>query len=250
MSSAGPLANLSGKGPEGRKGSSKYAVPDPFRVATFVQFEGVHSPRSRGRAPSGADAPAVDDPEALFVHAWSGREVVEVDGTRRGTVVAVQANPASDLLVLEDGSLVPLTFVVGREEDHLVVARAVRLNGLFDPPDGPQTSAAALRIDVFSIFPEAVDTYLMTSVVGRARREGRLDLRAHDLRGRRQTPTAALTMLLSGAGRAWCSLPRPSSGQSSSSTRLARVPAVAFWAAFRPGRGDGAGGHHGRREAR
>lgn len=33
------------------------------------------------------------------------------------------------------------------------------MNGL-TPPDGPQTSAAALRIDVFSIFPEAVDAVL------------------------------------------------------------------------------------------
>ena len=66
-------------------------------------------------------APAVDDPEALFVHDLVGSEVVEADGTRHGTVVAVQANPASDLLVMEDGNLVPLRFVVGREEGRLVV---------------------------------------------------------------------------------------------------------------------------------
>jgi tRNA (guanine37-N1)-methyltransferase len=42
--------------------------------------------------------------------------------------------------------------------------------------------AAALRIDVFSIFPEAVEAYCTTSVVGRARRDGILDLRVHDLR--------------------------------------------------------------------
>jgi tRNA (guanine37-N1)-methyltransferase len=46
---------------------------------------------------------------------------------------------------------------------------------------GPR-AAAALRIDVFSIFPEVVEDYCMTSVVGRARREGILDLRVHDLR--------------------------------------------------------------------
>jgi 16S rRNA processing protein RimM len=44
-------------------------------------------------------------------------------------VVAVQANPASDLLVMEDGNLVPLRFVLGREEGRLVVDVPA---GLFD----------------------------------------------------------------------------------------------------------------------
>ena len=66
-------------------------------------------------------AAALEDPEALFVHDLVGREVVEVDGTPHGTVVAVQANPASDLLVLEDGNLVPLRFVVSRELGSIVV---------------------------------------------------------------------------------------------------------------------------------
>ena len=43
-------------------------------------------------------------------------------------------------------------------------------------------AGAALRVDVFSIFPETVDAYCQTSIVGRARREGFLDLRVHDLR--------------------------------------------------------------------
>ena len=63
----------------------------------------------------------VEDPEALFVHDLVGKSVVEVDGTPHGTVLAVQANPASDLLVMDDGTLVPLRFVVGREEDRLLV---------------------------------------------------------------------------------------------------------------------------------
>ena len=74
-------------------------------------------------------APAVADPQALFVHDLVGCQVVEVDGTARGEVVAVQANPASDLLVMEDGNLVPLRFVVGRQEGRLVVEVPA---GLFD----------------------------------------------------------------------------------------------------------------------
>jgi tRNA (guanine37-N1)-methyltransferase len=40
----------------------------------------------------------------------------------------------------------------------------------------------ALRIDVFSIFPAMVDAFCAESLLGRARRDGLLDLRCHDLR--------------------------------------------------------------------
>ena len=40
----------------------------------------------------------------------------------------------------------------------------------------------ALRIDVFSIFPEMVDHIADQSVIGRGRRDGHLDVRVHDLR--------------------------------------------------------------------
>jgi tRNA (guanine37-N1)-methyltransferase len=40
----------------------------------------------------------------------------------------------------------------------------------------------SLRVDVFTIFPGAVEAFAAESLLGRARREGLLDLRAHDLR--------------------------------------------------------------------
>lgn len=40
----------------------------------------------------------------------------------------------------------------------------------------------SLRVDVFTIFPEPVDTLASVSVIGRARTEGLLDVRVHDLR--------------------------------------------------------------------
>ena len=64
---------------------------------------------------------AIEDPEALFVHDLVGSEVVEPDGTRRGTVVAVQANPASDLLVVDGLHLVPVRFVVEASPGRIVV---------------------------------------------------------------------------------------------------------------------------------
>jgi 16S rRNA processing protein RimM len=94
----------------------------PFQGRYLVEFEGVHT-REAAEELRGALllAPPVDDPDALFVHDLVGSEVVEIDGTRRGTVLAVQANPASDLLVMDDGTLVPLRFVVDRVEGRLVV---------------------------------------------------------------------------------------------------------------------------------
>ncbi|CAN5812483.1 ribosome maturation factor RimM [soil metagenome] len=70
-----------------------------------------------------------DDPEELWVDRLIGAEVVGIDGTAYGTVEALEPNPASDLLVLADGGLVPLTFVVSHEQGRVVIDPPV---GLFD----------------------------------------------------------------------------------------------------------------------
>lgn len=44
------------------------------------------------------------------------------------------------------------------------------------------TPDRSLRVDVFSVFPELVDGALSTSIIGRARTNGHLDLRLHDPR--------------------------------------------------------------------
>jgi tRNA (guanine37-N1)-methyltransferase len=44
------------------------------------------------------------------------------------------------------------------------------------------TGTPALRVDVLTIFPEIVDAYCETSILGRARRDGVIDIRIHDLR--------------------------------------------------------------------
>jgi 16S rRNA processing protein RimM len=74
-------------------------------------------------------AEPIEDPDALWVHELLGAAVVEKDGTERGTVTAVQANPASDLLVLDSGALVPLRFVVEHSPERVVVDVP---EGLFD----------------------------------------------------------------------------------------------------------------------
>jgi 16S rRNA processing protein RimM len=71
-------------------------------------------------------APALEDPDVLWVHELIGADVVDLEGNGHGRVVAVEANPASDLLVLEGGGLVPLHFLVEASPGRLVV----------DPPAG------------------------------------------------------------------------------------------------------------------
>jgi 16S rRNA processing protein RimM len=71
-------------------------------------------------------AAAIHDPDALWVHDLVGSEVVTVGGDVVGTCVAVVANPASDLLELDGGALVPVVFVVERTPGRVVI----------DPPEG------------------------------------------------------------------------------------------------------------------
>jgi 16S rRNA processing protein RimM len=66
-------------------------------------------------------APPLADEGALWIHELIGSTVVDGDGTDLGVVTAVEANPASDLLVLANGALVPLNFVVEQRPGRLTV---------------------------------------------------------------------------------------------------------------------------------
>lgn len=64
---------------------------------------------------------ALEDPEALWVHRLVGSVVEDRAGATVGRITAVVANPASDLLELESGALVPLRFVVEQRDGTVVV---------------------------------------------------------------------------------------------------------------------------------
>jgi len=109
------------------------AASRPHQHRWVVRFEGCttrEQAEELARAVLRAEAPAETDPDDLWVHELVGSVVVEVDGVERGVVEAVQDNPASDLLVLDSGALVPLTFVTGRDERGRVVVDVPA--GLFD----------------------------------------------------------------------------------------------------------------------
>ena len=72
-------------------------------------------------------AEPVDDPDELWVHDLIGAEVVTVDGdVAWAAASAVVANPASDLLELDAGALVPVAFVVDHAPGRVTI----------DPPEG------------------------------------------------------------------------------------------------------------------
>jgi 16S rRNA processing protein RimM len=56
-------------------------------------------------------APRLHDEQAIWIDELFGAEVYDATGVSRGRVVEVEANPASDIMVLDSGALVPLTFV-------------------------------------------------------------------------------------------------------------------------------------------
>lgn len=108
----GPLEVLAGRPHQGR---------------WLVAFEGVRD-RNGAEALRGTvlRAPAMEEEGALWVHELVGAEVVDTAGRAYGPVEAVEANPASDLLVLSGDRLVPLVFVVDSEPGRVVI----------DPPAG------------------------------------------------------------------------------------------------------------------
>ncbi len=72
-------------------------------------------------APVTAD-PLGDLPEGeVWVHEMIGSEIFERDGRSLGHVVAVDANPAHDILVTGDGILIPIVFVVEHADGRVVV---------------------------------------------------------------------------------------------------------------------------------
>jgi 16S rRNA processing protein RimM len=120
-------------------GSTVFAGDRPLVVRTarlhqqrwVVAFDGVSSREQADElraTPLFAEPLDDDDSDALWVHDLIGAHVVDQGGVDRGRIDAVERNPASDVLVLDSGALVPLTFAIGWEQ------RGERLR--VDVPDG------------------------------------------------------------------------------------------------------------------
>ena len=105
----------------------------PHKGRHLVAFEGV-ADRGAAEALRGLvlRAEPIDDPDEMWVHELIGARVFELSGTERGVVTRVLANPAADLLELDDGSLVPVRFIVSRVPCERIDVDVP--DGLFDQP--------------------------------------------------------------------------------------------------------------------
>ena len=86
----------------------------PTSVDTWCASTGSLTDRDQAEKWRGVmlSAPPIDDDDGtLWVHQLVGAVVVDQHGTQHSTVVALIENPASDLLELANGRLVPLVFM-------------------------------------------------------------------------------------------------------------------------------------------
>jgi 16S rRNA processing protein RimM len=111
------------------------ATVRPHQGRWLVGFEGVVDRTTaeglRGTVLTADPLAGEDDDEGLdedevWVHDLVGAEVVDTNGVVLGRCAAVVVNPASDLLELESGALIPLVFHVEHGDGRVVV----------DPPPG------------------------------------------------------------------------------------------------------------------
>ena len=97
----------------------------------IVSFEGTTT-REQAEALRGLvlSAPGLDDDDAIWIDELFNAQVYDQDGVLRGKVIEVEENPASDILILDTGFLVPLAFVKEVEANTRIDIEAPK--GLFE----------------------------------------------------------------------------------------------------------------------
>lgn len=98
------------------------AASRPHKQQHLVRFEGLvdrnRADRLRGKV---VMAEALMESEEIFVHQVIGLDLVDQMGRHHGDVRAVIDNPASDLMELGDGRLVPFTFITEVTDTEVIV---------------------------------------------------------------------------------------------------------------------------------
>jgi 16S rRNA processing protein RimM len=101
----------------------------PQQQRWLVHFEGIDDRTMAEKLTNSIllAEPVVDDSDdALWVHELIGSRVIDRQGVDRGTCVAVLDNPAHDILELDTGAPVPVTFVLTSSGGVTTI----------DPPEG------------------------------------------------------------------------------------------------------------------
>ena len=88
----------------------------------IVHFEGVDS-REAAQALHSQTlfAEPLEDSDTLFIHQIIGKRLRTVEGTDHGEIVSVLDNPASDLMELSNGRLVPMAFYIDHDDEVVTV---------------------------------------------------------------------------------------------------------------------------------
>lgn len=115
-------SRLSGPAGELTVARSSPAAPSGGQARYLVSFEGVSTREAAEQLREAVlRAEAISDESALWIHELVGSDVYDQVGEVIGRVESVEANPASDLLVLEDGRLIPLVFVTAASDGRVTV---------------------------------------------------------------------------------------------------------------------------------
>ncbi len=95
----------------------------PFAQRWIITFADVSGrPAAEALVGTRLWAAPIDDVDALWVHQLVGSEVVEAATQQSlGTVTSVLSNPASDLLELDTGALIPVRFIVEHRPGQVMV---------------------------------------------------------------------------------------------------------------------------------
>tara|TARA_Y100001954_G_C15679546_1_gene537012 strand:+ start:298 stop:786 length:489 start_codon:yes stop_codon:yes gene_type:complete len=102
----------------------KYVVTGskPYKSNFLVSLSGITS-RTEAEALAGELllAKPLEDPNIKWAHDLIGNLVIDNEGNPRGLIVEIHANPASDLLVLEDETLIPVVFLKDIKDNKVFV---------------------------------------------------------------------------------------------------------------------------------
>lgn len=108
------------------------SAPVPGSDRWVVTFAGLDDRTSAERLVNKTVwAEPLDDDDAVWVHQIIGALVNDADGVAHGRCTSVVSNPANDLIELDSGALIPVTFVTSVTKDD-----AGRYTVVVDPPEG------------------------------------------------------------------------------------------------------------------
>ena len=94
----------------------------PYKKNFLVSLSGITS-RTEAENLAGELllAKPLEDSKIKCAHDLIGNLVIDNEGNSRGLIVEIHANPASDLLVLEDETLIPVVFLKDIKDNKVFV---------------------------------------------------------------------------------------------------------------------------------